>query len=142
LEPDNEVEIRTAASNNQRLNCRVLVVDDRRDVRFLSKTLLTRAGAEVEEAEDGLHAIQRFESDPNAAKSIDLILLDMQMPRLDGYQTAARLRQLGFDKPIVALTADAMQSDMSRCIEAGCNEYLSKPIDNAKLIETVTRLTN
>jgi two-component system, chemotaxis family, CheB/CheR fusion protein len=127
---------------NFRLDCLVLVVDDRRDVRFLSSRLLTRAGASVEEAIDGVDAIERFENDPKEFQKFDLILLDMQMPRMDGYQTAMRLRQLGFTKPIVALTADAMQSDMNRCLQAGCNAFLSKPIDNVKLIEMVSSFTN
>ncbi len=131
-----------AIQNNQQLSCRVLIVDDRRDVRFLSSRILIRAGATIEECEDGMEAIERFESDSDLLAKIDLVLLDMQMPRLDGYQTATRLRSLGFTKPIVALTADAMQSDMSRCIEAGCNEFLSKPIDSAQLIEAVSRLTS
>jgi len=66
-----------------------------------------------------------------------LILLDMQMPRLDGYATATHLRALGYIGPIIALTADAMQGDMSRCLESGCDDYLSKPIDKQKLLEKV-----
>ncbi|QDS88955.1 Sensory/regulatory protein RpfC [Rosistilla ulvae] len=128
------------ASDTQ-LDCRVLIVDDRRDVRFLSSRILSQAGAEVDQVEDGLEAIERLTTDPELMRSVDLILLDMQMPRLDGYQTATRLRELGFDKPIVALTADAMQGDMNRCIEAGCNDFLSKPIDRNRLIDTVMRLT-
>lgn len=124
-----------------RLVCHVLVVDDRRDVRFLSKHLLTNAGATVEEAEDGLQAVDRIKTDNRSTGTIDIVLLDMQMPNLDGYRTARRLRELGFTKPIVALTADAMQSDRDRCLKAGCNDFLSKPIDAEKLIRMVSRLT-
>ncbi|WP_417735383.1 PAS domain S-box protein [Rosistilla oblonga] len=131
----------TGAIESHPLTCRVLIVDDRRDVRFLSTRILSQAGAEVEQLEDGLEAIQRMTADPDFMHSIDLVLLDMQMPRMDGYQTATRLREMGFHKPIVALTADAMQSDMNRCIEAGCNDFLSKPIDRKRLIDTVARLT-
>ncbi len=141
------------------LNCHVLVVDDRRDIRFLSKRLLTKAGATVDECEDGQLAVDHVASllanrrkpsgdalegvRPTAKIALpDLILLDMQMPNLDGYQTARKLRVLGYSGPIIALTADAMHGDMNECIEAGCNDYLSKPIDSNKLVELVGKLTN
>ncbi|QEG38371.1 chemotaxis protein CheB [Roseimaritima ulvae] len=123
------------------LDCHVLVVDDRRDIRYLSRTLLQKAGAEVSEAEDGQVALQVVEQKSHAGTPFDLILLDMQMPRLDGYQTAQRLRRQGFGGPIIALTADAMQGDMTRCIESGCNDYLSKPINIQALTEMVHRFT-
>lgn len=123
------------------LDCNVLVVDDRRDIRFLSKTLLAKAGARVEEAEDGEVAIEMVKQQIAQGKSYDLILLDMQMPRLDGYQTAEQLRKLPYAGPIIALTADAMQGDMTRCIECGCNDYLSKPINVDRLTQMVHRFT-
>jgi len=63
------------------------------------------------------------------------------MPRLDGYQTAERLRRLGFNRPIIALTADAMHGDMNRCLASGCDAFLSKPINTKELIEIVARYT-
>lgn len=121
-----------------RLNCRVLVVDDRRDVRFLTGTFLRRAGVDVQIAEDGEQAIDFVNRiQDGEIPPVDLILLDMQMPRLDGYETATRLREMGYDRPIIALTADAMYGDMDRCLTCGCNSYLSKPIDVQKLLETV-----
>lgn len=124
------------------LNCDVLVVDDRRDIRFLSKRLLTKAGATVEECEDGQLAVDFVRECIAQQRCPDLILLDMQMPNLDGYETARQLRQLGFANPIIALTADAMQGDMNRCIECGCNDYLSKPIDAEQLLQLVAQMTN
>ncbi|WP_145348518.1 PAS domain-containing protein [Rosistilla ulvae] len=123
------------------LNCRILVVDDRRDIRFLSRRLLTKAGAEVDEAEDGQVALTMVREKLARDEWYDLVLLDMQMPRLDGYQTAQQLRKLGFAGPIIALTADAMQGDMTRCIECGCNDYLSKPINVQRLTSMVHRFT-
>ena len=127
--------------NSLQLNCRVLVVDDRRDVRHLTRHFLTGAGATVELAEDGLQAIELISATMNgeAAPRFDLILLDMQMPRLDGYETARELRKMGFTQPIIALTADAMQGDMSRCIESGCDSYVSKPIDGPALLLAVAQ---
>lgn len=128
--------------DSHKLNCRVLVVDDRRDVRFLAKHFLVKAGAEVEMADDGHQAVEFVERNTQkGAAPIDLILLDMQMPRLDGYQTAARLREMNFRHPIIALTADAMHGDMSRCLKSGCDAYLSKPIDAARLLELVAEYT-
>lgn len=120
------------------LSCNVLVVDDRRDIRYLVKQFLIKSGAEVESVNDGLEAIERVERGQN---SFDMILLDMQMPRLDGYQTAERLRSLGFKRPIIALTADAMHGDMNRCLASGCDAFLSKPINMKELIEIVARYT-
>ena len=124
------------------LNCRVLVVDDRRDIRFLSRTILTKAGADVAEAVDGAEAVEYVGQAMSDHRSPDLILLDMQMPVLDGYQTATRLREMGYVQPIIALTADAMQGDMNRCLRCGCNDYLSKPIDASTLLQKIAELTD
>lgn len=126
-----------AVNEQVELDCHILVVDDRRDIRFLSNRLLSRSGAKVDEAEDGEIALQLVTESMDRGKPYDLILLDMQMPKLDGYQTATKLRRLGFDSPIIALTADAMQGDMRRCLACGCNAYLSKPIDRQKLLDMV-----
>ncbi len=120
------------------LDCRILIVDDRRDIRYLSKYFLSQAGASTLEAEDGEQAIQRVADSMKQNLKIDLILLDMQMPRLDGYATAIQLRELGYKGPIIALTADAMQGDMTRCIDCGCDDYLSKPIDKQHLLAKVS----
>ncbi len=122
-----------------RLACRVLVVDDRREVRHLARHILTRRGAEVSEAADGQAAIDAIQQSEANASPFDVVLLDMQMPTLDGYQTAARLRELGFRRPIIAVTADAMRGDRERCLEAGCNGYLAKPIDSLELLELVAK---
>lgn len=139
-EPEvDDTDFRT--DHSVRLDCHVLVVDDRRDVRFLSTRILTKAGATVDEAEDGQIAVDRITEGLQSGSIPDLILLDMQMPNLDGYETARQLRAIGYTNPIIALTADAMQGDMTRCLESGCNDYLSKPIDAQKLTEMVNRFT-
>lgn len=113
---------------------RILLTDDRRDVRFLARQILTGAGLSVDEAEDGEEALRAI---TRAEDSIDLIILDMQMPRMDGYEAARQFRRNQFEHPIIALTADAMQGDINRCFESGCDAYLSKPIDAEKLLQTV-----
>ena len=126
----------------ERLSCRVLVVDDRREVLFLTRHFLKESGAIVESATDGVEAVEAIQRTMDGGRGFDLVLLDMQMPRLDGYETASRLRSMGFRQPIIALTADAMQGDRERCITAGCNGHLSKPINRDELIEVVAHYTS
>lgn len=134
-------DLENSSTTPIKLNCYALVVDDRRDIRFLSRRILTKAGATVDECEDGLQAVDKIIESMKARRLPDVIILDMQMPKLDGYATAKKLRELGYDAPIIALTADAMQGDMNLCLKAGCNDYLSKPIDAAKLVALVSKLT-
>lgn len=122
------------------LECRILVVDDSDDIRFLSSTLLRRIGANVDEAVDGMDALDMVSHADTAGRPFDLIVLDMQMPRMDGYRTAEKLRDAGFDKPIIALTADAMHGNMDRCLSCGCDGFLSKPIDAKVLVKKVKEL--
>ena len=123
------------------LDCTVLVVDDRRDIRFLSGRILSKAGAKVTYAENGLEAVGSVQSQLADGNSPDIILLDMQMPVVDGHEAARRLRKLGYTNPIVALTADAMYGDMERCLESGCTCYLGKPINSTELLNCVAGLT-
>ncbi|EGF24396.1 PAS domain-containing hybrid sensor histidine kinase/response regulator [Rhodopirellula baltica] len=148
MEFNSGVDVQPTASSDSlattqpiKLACRVLVVDDRRDIRFLSKRILTNAGASVDEAEDGKLGLDFVREQLAKDKPPDLILLDMQMPNMDGYETAEKLRTAGYTGPIIALTADAMQGNMTRCLEAGCNNFLSKPIDAVRLVQLVWELT-
>ncbi len=125
-----------------RLDCRVLVVDDRRDIRYLSSRILTQAGALVNECEDGIVALKHVAQSLSQNNWPDVILLDMQMPNLDGYSTAKALREHGYAGPIIALTADAMQSDKKKCISAGCDDYLSKPINKTAFFLKVAAWTD
>ncbi len=72
---------------------------------------------------------------------LDVVLLDIQMPRLDGYEVARRIRQLGFRKPVIAVTAAAMPSDRDKCLKAGCDDYLPKPIEFETLLTMIARYT-
>ena len=112
----------------------VLVVDDVEINRDLVEFALSSAGINVSTASDGLEAIEMATKKP-----VDLILMDLQMPRMDGYTATKTLRDRGIKCPILALTADAIQEHIDRCIASGCNGYLTKPIEPAALIDAVAK---
>jgi two-component system CheB/CheR fusion protein len=112
----------------------ILIVDDRRDMRFLIQTYLEDAGATVASASDGSVAVDVVREAQARGKPFDAIVLDMQMPVMDGFQAAPRLRAAGHVGRIVALTANAMKGDQERCLAAGCDEYLAKPVDRLRLL--------
>ncbi|MBK7876426.1 MAG: response regulator [Planctomycetes bacterium] len=124
---------------------RVLLADDGRDNQRLISIHLRRAGAQVDVVDNGLLVLQRLCTGTGPEDRLlpevpyDVLLLDMQMPELDGYDTARRLRALGARLPIVALTAHAMSGDREQCLAAGCDDYLTKPIDPAALLAAVER---
>ncbi|RCS46284.1 response regulator [Bremerella cremea] len=125
--------------------CRVLLVEDGIDNQRLIKAFLKKAGAEVVVAENGKIAVdwilaKRPVANENADDTdpeVDVILMDMQMPVMDGYQATQTLRNHNFRKPIIAVTAHALQGDRQRCLDAGCDDYYTKPITRQTLLEVV-----
>jgi PAS domain S-box-containing protein len=113
----------------------ILLIDDAPDNRVLVGRFLKIAGAKVDCAENGQEGVEKALSG-----NYDLLLLDIQMPIMDGFAAVRALREHDFKKPIVALTAHAMKGDRERCIQAGFNDYLVKPVDRAHLIRTVAEL--
>ncbi len=113
-------------------NASILLVEDGEINRVLISTVLQEAGFKIEQAENGKIGVEKA-----TTKQFDLILMDMRMPVLDGYSAASQLRSLGYDMPIVALTAHAMKGEKEKCLASGCTHYLSKPIDIQKLLVTV-----
>jgi PAS domain S-box-containing protein len=117
------------------LRARVLLAEDGLDNQRLVSFVLIRAGAHVEVACNGRLAMEMALAAERKGKGFDLILMDMQMPEMDGYAATRALRERGYKGTIVALTAHAMADDRAKCLEAGCDDFASKPIDKETLIE-------
>jgi PAS domain S-box-containing protein len=122
-----------------RLSGRVLLAEDGPDNRVLITFYLKHAGLEVMEVENGLLARDAALAALKKGNPFELILMDMQMPELDGYSATTQLRKAGYRAPIVALTAHAMGGDREKCIAAGCDDFAVKPIDHEKFIMTLRK---
>lgn len=114
----------------------LLAEDGEINSKYMS-TILGRAGALTEIVDNGQLAVTKAESE-----SFDIILMDMQMPVLDGYTATRRLRGQGCKIPIIALTAHAMKGDAEKCLEAGCSHYLSKPVDANHLLQLISTVVS
>jgi PAS domain S-box-containing protein len=114
---------------------RILVVDDGEANRELLRVVLEEVGLRVQCAADGREALERA-----SGESFELILMDMQMPVMDGYSATEELRRRGVRAPIVAVTGDAMKGAQERCLTAGCDRYVLKPIHFDGLLETLAAL--
>jgi signal transduction histidine kinase/CheY-like chemotaxis protein len=144
LGPESEDEARPpvrvqAPTHGPTLQAKVLVVEDGIDNQRLLKMILARAGAVVEIAENGRVGVDRALAALRGGRPFDVILMDMQMPELDGYGATRELRTQGVSQPILALTAHAMSGDRDLCLAAGCDDYLTKPVDRDILLQTLCR---
>jgi len=119
---------------------RVLIVEDGLDNQRLISFLLKKEGMQVELADNGKIGFERAMAALESGQPYDFVLMDMQMPVMDGYTATRKLRDAGYPGPIIALTAHAMKNDMEKCLGAGCNAYATKPVDKRKLLETIVRL--
>lgn len=113
---------------------RVLIVDDSNDNQFILSQFLKAAGLETIAAENGRVGVGKA-----LAENYDLILMDMEMPELDGCQATRELREQGYSKPIIALTANSSVKAREQCFDAGCDDYLSKPFEKSHFFSTLGR---
>ncbi|MFW6114209.1 MAG: ATP-binding protein, partial [bacterium] len=123
----------------QSLQGRVLLAEDVPEMAKLVQHMLERTNLELDLAENGAVAYEKARFLQQAGKPYELILMDIRMPVMDGYQVTRRLRDHGWTGPIVALTASAMEGSREKCLKAGCNDYLSKPLDHARFFQVLNR---
>ncbi len=114
---------------------KVLLVDDSHDNQILMGRFLKSAGAQVETASNGLEAVAQA-----LVGEHDVVLMDIQMPHLDGYEATRRLRSQGYKKPIIALTAHALKEEREKSFNAGCSGHLTKPIQKRALLDYLSQL--
>ncbi|MFG0250591.1 MAG: ATP-binding protein [Phycisphaeraceae bacterium JB051] len=149
LTREHEVNQGQAATQSERvnepikLNARILLAEDDKANQKLITHHLSQAGAHVITVDDGQEALEMILQDDKQTDLFDLLLTDVQMPRLNGHQLASTLRAKGVTMPIIALTAHAMDTEIRACLDAGCNDTGTKPIDRVQLIQTCHKwLTN
>ena len=126
-------------ANDHRFTGRILLAEDSADSQRLIAFLLRRAGADVDTADDGRVAVDKALQALQAGRPYHVILMDMQMPRVDGYEATRTLRLRGYQGTIIALTAHAMDADRAKCVAAGCDDFAAKPIERAHLLGLVER---
>lgn len=134
---------RTSAAGEEPMEAarplRILVVEDHPVNQKLAKFMLTKAGYSVDIANHGKEGLEVFTASPG---DFDLIFMDIQMPKMNGIETTLRLRELGYTQiPIVAMTAQAIKGDRERCLAAGMNDYMSKPIKQSVVMEIISKWT-
>lgn len=118
-------------------SCRILLAEDGPDNQRLISFILRKAGATVEVVNNGRAALEVAWAAGRSGRPFHVILMDMQMPELDGYCATSELRRRGYSGPIIALTAHAMDGDRARCIAAGCTDYATKPINREQLLAAI-----
>lgn len=130
---DQSVARPTSVERGKLDHMKILVAEDTPDQAMLITLLLTDLGASVDVAKDGAEALEKI-----TKKDYSLVLMDMQMPVITGYEATTALRKRGCQLPILALTAQAMRSDKTRCFESGCNGHLSKPFTQESLLAAIS----
>ncbi len=115
----------------------ILVVEDVDTNKIFFDAALRRTSAKILWAKDGQQAIDLFKDN-----QVDLVLMDLQLPVMDGYTATREIKKINPDIPIIAQTAHVMSGEREKCMEAGCDDYLAKPIRLQILIETLSKFLN
>jgi two-component system, sensor histidine kinase len=129
----------TAEELAQGMHGRILVAEDALDLQGLLRRILRSMNLDVETAENGSAACEKAVQSNAEGRPFDVILMDIQMPGMDGLEATRWLRSHGWKNPIVALTAHAMAGDREKCLAAGCDDYLAKAFQLQELRATVAR---
>ncbi|MFO8002518.1 MAG: response regulator [Marinilabilia sp.] len=115
----------------------ILVVEDVDTNKIFFDAALRRTSAQILWAKDGQQAIDLFNEN-----KVDLVLMDLQLPVLDGYAATREIKKVNPNVPVIAQTAHVMSGEREKCMEAGCDDYLAKPIRLQVLIETLSKFLN
>lgn len=134
VHPHADIAGETVKASNRLDGVHVLLAEDSEDNSELMTHFLKLSGAQVDQVSNGAEAVKHALSG-----SYDLILMDIQMPVLDGYAASRHLREAGYNSPIIALTAHAMRGEREKCLAAGCIDYMSKPVKSSLLVEMVAK---
>lgn len=137
LHPEETVE--SLRDKLRHLSWKVLLAEDSPDNQRLISFHLKHAGAAVQVVPNGAEAVDAALASLENGHAFDIVLMDMQMPVMDGYQATTTLRQKGYFGPIIALTAHAMKGDRIKCLEAGCDDYATKPVRREELFQQLAR---
>jgi PAS domain S-box-containing protein len=138
--PFKTAKVRSQGSScDIKLSGRILLAEDGPDNQRLIRHILQKAGAEVTVADNGQVAIELTLAAQRSGRPFDVVLMDIQMPIMDGYEATRQLRRAGYTGVVVALTAHAMTEDRQKCLNAGCNEYTTKPIDRTDLLRIMEK---
>ena len=119
------------------MSARILIVEDDEDFRTLAEKVLTKRGYDVTVAASGSTGVERALAD-----STDIVLMDLRLPELDGWEATRRIKATKPRLPIVACSANVMQTDIDRAEAAGCDAFLAKPYQVADLLTTVSRFVS
>src|SRR5690606_38701277 len=120
-------------------DCRMLVAEDTRGIQFLLQRMLEGMVAAVSVVSNGQEALDELQRAEAAGEPYDVVLMEMQMPVLNGFDATRQLRAEGNRTPVIALTAGAMKGDREKCLAVGCDDYLSKPFDWEQLMAVIRR---
>ncbi len=130
---------RNPTESSRSLEAKILLAEDNPDIQRVMGLQLQRLGATVWTAKNGQEALDLAAAASDSLEPFDVVLMDMHMPVLDGYEATRLLRARGFRGSIIALTAYAMAEDRDECLRLGCNEHISKPVDWERLSEVLAQ---